>query len=450
MSGVPTTRPPSDVSPGVGLAGLAGLAAWILVCRHWPAIADVFAIPGPRAPLAGPYAAVATLLFTSLPMIGWSLVVDKVHRNPSTGIDWSLRRPIGETLELSITKLAGLWAIWVAIGCFYCLARWYWRGPYLFAMEVIGALAVAMVVLSIPYVIWLDRRLREPRDGAWHMGAMLIGREAWSGAEVARHARAWAIKAFFGAFMISILPPGFATLVTADFGAIAGDPVRLAMIVIEALFVIDVQIGAVGYLLTLRPLDAHIRSANPLLAGWVAALLCYPPFVWGVMGRADVMGYQANVGGWALWMDGNALLLWGWAALLVFLTAIYAWATFAFGIRFSNLTYRGVLTNGPYRFTRHPAYLSKNLFWWCSTLPFLVTNGSIADMVRNTAMLAAVGGIYYWRARTEEAHLLAEDAKYRAYHAWAAEHAPVTRILGRMLGQIRAQLRRGQPAARLS
>jgi len=450
MSGAPTTRPPSDVSPGVGLAGLAGLAAWILVCRHWPAIADAFAIPGPRAPLAGPYAAVASLLFTSLPMIAWSLLVDKVHRNPSTGIDWSLRRPIGETLEVSITKLAGLWATWVAIGCFYCLARWYWRGPYLFAMEVIGALAVAMVVLSIPYVIWLDRRLREPRDGAWHVGAMLIGREAWSGAEVARHARAWAIKAFFGAFMISILPPGFATLVTADFGAIASDPVRLAMIVIEALFVIDVQIGAVGYLLTLRPLDAHIRSANPLLAGWVAALLCYPPFVWGVMGRADVMGYQANVGGWALWMDGQTVLLWGWAALLVFLTAIYAWATFAFGIRFSNLTYRGVLTNGPYRFTRHPAYLSKNLFWWCSTLPFLVTNGSIADMVRNTAMLAAVGGIYYWRARTEEAHLLAEDAKYRAYHAWAAEHAPVTRILGRLLARIRAQLRRGQPAARLS
>jgi protein-S-isoprenylcysteine O-methyltransferase Ste14 len=51
---------------------------------------------------------------------------------------------------------------------------------------------------------------------------------------------------------------------------------------------------------------------------------------------------------------------------MVLLTGIYAWATVAFGLRFSNLTYRGVLTNGPYAFTRHPAYLSKNAFWWMS------------------------------------------------------------------------------------
>ena len=54
---------------------------------------------------------------------------------------------------------------------------------------------------------------------------------------------------------------------------------------------------------------------------------------------------------------------------LLFLTAIYAWATVAFGMRFSNLTYRGILTHGPYRWTRHPAYLSKNLFWWCRRCP---------------------------------------------------------------------------------
>ena len=44
---------------------------------------------------------------------------------------------------------------------------------------------------------------------------------------------------------------------------------------------------------------------------------------------------------------------------LVLLTAIYAWGTVAFGIRFSNLTHRGILTNGPYAWTRHPAYVSE-------------------------------------------------------------------------------------------
>jgi protein-S-isoprenylcysteine O-methyltransferase Ste14 len=114
------------------------------------------------------------------------------------------------------------------------------------------------------------------------------------------------------------------------------------------------------------------------------------------------------------------------------LTGIYAWATVVFGIRFSNLTYRGVLTHGPYRFTRHPAYLSKNLFWWASVLPFLVTNGSTADAIRNTFFLLVVNGIYYWRARTEEAHLLAEDAKYGEYHAWMEQHGLITARLARL------------------
>lgn len=435
MNTAPARRPVSDVSAGVGLSGLVALVAWLLVCRNWAFIGDAFALPGPRAPLSGPYASVATLFFTGAAMTAWSLLVDKVHRRPSTGIDWS-RRNTG-TLDISITKIASLWATWAAIGFFYCVCRWYWDGQYLFAMEVIGAAALPVFVLSIPYVLWLDRHLVSLRDSTWHFGAMLIGREAWDAQEVKKHWRAWAIKGFFGAFMISILPGGFARVVEADFGAILHSPVDLGALTIEALFLIDVQIGTVGYLFTFRPLDAHIRSGNPLLAGWVAALMCYPPFVWGTMGRADVLGYEVNTGGWAHWMAAYDVLLWGWAALMVALTAIYAWATFAFGLRFSNLTYRGVLTNGPYRFTRHPAYLSKNLFWWTSTLPFLVTNGSVSDAVRNTVMLAVVSGIYYWRARTEEAHLLAEDAKYREYHAWMAENALITRAFSKLCERLR-------------
>jgi protein-S-isoprenylcysteine O-methyltransferase Ste14 len=427
--GRPSRRPASDVSAAVGFVGVAGLFVWIMICRNWAGIAEAFGIPGPREPMTGPYAALTTLLFTTTPMIAWSLIVDKVHRHPSTGIDWSRAKPLRSTIDVTITKLAGLWATWAAIGFFYCLGRWYWDGQYLFAMEVIGVCAVPLFVLSIPYVLWLDRYLVEPRDGAWHFGAMLIGREAWDGAQVAKHWRAWAIKGFFTAFMVSILPPGFALVVGGDYAGALHDPIALSRMLIETLFLIDVQIGTVGYLLTFRPLNAHIRSGNPLLAGWVAALMCYPPFVWGMMGRADVLGYEAGVGGWPHWFAGYPPLLWAWAALLVFLTAAYAWATFAFGIRFSNLTYRGVVTNGPYRFTRHPAYLSKNLFWWCSILPFLVINGSLTDMVRNTVMLSVVSGIYYWRARTEEAHLLSEDAKYREYHAWMAQNALITRTI---------------------
>ena len=424
---VPEQCPRSDVSAGVGLAGLVTLILWLLFCRNYGAVADALALPGPHAPMSGPYASVATLLFTGTAMSLWSVLVDKVHRNPSTGIDWSQRRPLRETIDISITKLAGLWSTWAGIGLFYCMGRWYWDGQYLFAMEVIGAVALPAFLLSIPYVLWLDRLMVEPRDGAWHFGAMLIGRERWEPAHVRKHWRAWAIKGFFGAFMISILPGGFGLVVEADFARALPDPVAIGSLLIQLLFLIDVQIGTVGYLFTFRPLDAHIRSGNPFLAGWVAALMCYPPIVWGTIGRADVLGYEVNTRGWDYWLQGHSALLWVWAAMLVFLTGVYAWATFAFGLRFSNLTYRGVLTNGPYRFTRHPAYLSKNLFWWLSTLPFLVTSGSYVDMIRNPILLGIVSAIYFWRAKTEEAHLLAEDPKYAQYHAWMARNALITR-----------------------
>lgn len=427
----PARRPQSDVSGWVGLVGLLTLIGYILFARNFPAVADALGVEQTVGRLSGPYSALLAMALTGLAMAAWSVLVEKVHRRPSTGIDWDNPRSLSDTMDLSITKLAGLWATWFIIGGLYCLGRWYWDGQYLFAMQVLGAAIVPLVVLSVPYVMWIDRLLVNPRDYGWHFGAMLVGREPYDWGEVKKHWRTWIIKGFFTAFMISILPPGFAAVVEANPAEIVADPVRLGVTLFELLFLIDVQIGTVGYILTMRPLDAHIRSGNPYLAGWLAALACYPPLSWGVLG--NILKYEYNTSDWAFWFADYPALLWAWAAWLVFLTAIYAWATVAFGIRFSNLTYRGVITNGPYRFTRHPAYVSKNLFWWCSVLPFLVTNGSTVDMIRNTAFLACVSGIYYWRARTEEAHLLGEDAKYREYHAWMQANGVLTARLARVL-----------------
>ncbi len=446
--------PASDVSAGVGLAGLAGLLVWILFCRSYPEIAEslglVGLLSGERGVLSGPYAALAALIFSAVPMALWSVLVDKVHLRPSTGLDWSLRRPLAEVLPVSVIKLVGLWATWAVLAAFYALARWYWSGPYLFAMEVLSGAILPLVMLSVPYVIWLDRFMVEPRDGAFHFGAFvvgggMIGREQWDSAGLAKHWRAWAIKGFFGAFMISILPPGFAQVVQAQPAQLIANPVEFVMLLVTLLFLVDVQLGTVGYLFTLRPLDSHIRSGNPFLAGWLAALLCYPPFVWGIIGPdQQILSYEFGTPGWAHWLGGSDALLWAWGGVLLFLTGIYAWATVAFGIRFSNLTYRGVLTNGPYRFTRHPAYLAKNLFWWASVMPFLVTSGTWLDAVRNCVFLLVVNGIYAWRARTEEAHLLAEDPKYREYHAWMEEHglitAPLARLRKRITGGVAPRL----------
>ena len=231
----PVSRPTSDVSAGVGLSGLAGLALWVMICRSWGPIADALALPGPHEPLAGPNAAMAALLFSGTPMVLWSLLVDKVHLRASTGIDWKAPRPLRDIVDISITKVAGLWATWSILGFIYCLCRWYWRGQYLFAMDVLtGSRARCCSYLhdSLMCCGWTGCMVN-PRDASWHFGAMLVGREAYDRAEVAHHMRAWAVKGFFCAFMFSILPGGFENIVTLDYRAVLGDPIALGNATVE-------------------------------------------------------------------------------------------------------------------------------------------------------------------------------------------------------------------------
>ena len=75
-------RPKSAVSTGCGVAGLAGLLAWIAYARLHDPVLD------------GPYLGDGrTCSRAAMPMVLWSLIVDKVHRNPSTGIDWDHIKP---------------------------------------------------------------------------------------------------------------------------------------------------------------------------------------------------------------------------------------------------------------------------------------------------------------------------------------------------------------------
>jgi ATP-binding cassette subfamily B protein len=51
----------------------------------------------------------------------------------------------------------------------------------------------------------------------------------------------------------------------------------------------------------------------------------------------------------------NTLIMIGWG--------IFAWASVAIGFKASNLTNRGIVQAGPYRFCRHPAYTVKLFIW---------------------------------------------------------------------------------------
>jgi len=179
---------------------------------------------------------------------------------------------------------------------------------------------------------------------------------------------------------------------------------------------LDVTVAVVGYLASLRLLDTQITSAEPTLLGWVTALVCYPPFL---IFQDLYLRKEMNHEVWpdALYLNYPALSI-TVSVLILGLMLIYTWATFSFGLRFSNLTNRGIICCGPYKYVRHPAYITKNLMWWLALLSafFLLPrqNASRWLILLWGVRLLAGNLIYGLRAWTEERHLMREP-HYREY-----------------------------------
>ena len=90
-----------------------------------------------------------------------------------------------------------------------------------------------------------------------------------------------------------------------------------------------------------------IRDSTAL--GWISALVCYQPF-WSLISR-QYIDYDTGLS-WGVWFHDIPWLYDLWGCLILFTVVVYVWATIAFGARFSNLTHRGIITNGPYRYTK--------------------------------------------------------------------------------------------------
>ncbi len=355
-------------------------------------------------------------------MLLWSVLVDRDYRSPDTGLDYAGPRPRAEALATTSVKIVGLWGTWLVIGALYFVLREYEQEKFRLFFAALLALAPFLLVLSVPYIHFVDRRMREPHDTLWHAGQWFL-RRPHDPAMVLEHARCWAIKGFFLALMVAGLPYQVHYVTGAGWGAVFAGGVDFIRWLIGVVFLVDLSFAVVGYVFTSRLFDAHIRTANPFAMAWIVALICYPPFI--LMGGNGPLNYRDGMS-WLDWLDGRPLVADVWGAMILVLAIIYGWATVAFGLRFSNLTHRGILTNGPYRFFKHPAYLAKNLFWWLVFMPFVSTEGPL-EALRNSALLLIVNLVYWLRAKSEEWHLM-QDPAYRAYCAWMAEHGLLARL----------------------
>lgn len=177
-------------------------------------------------------------------------------------------------------------------------------------------------------------------------------------------------------------------------------------VLIALIFGVDTAYFAFGYAIENSWLRNSVRSVEPTFFGWAVALMCYPPFN-AFFGK--YLGWYAN-DYVRLPTEGLTFAL---RLVSIALFLVYVWATLALGAKCSNLTNRGIVSRGPYRFVRHPAYAAKNLAWIITVLPLL----SSSNLGQSAAALASTGAwafVYFFRAITEERHLLA-DNEYREY-----------------------------------
>ncbi|MBU1200055.1 DUF1295 domain-containing protein, partial [Patescibacteria group bacterium] len=131
---------------------------------------------------------------------------------------------------------------------------------------------------------------------------------------------------------------------------------------LSVIFMIDTLYFAFGYLFEHKLLKNMVRSVEPTLLGWGVALMSYPPFN-STSGR--FLGWYSNDYFFVpvIWID------YLFKILIVILLLLYLWATLSLGTKCSNLTNRGIVSKGAYKYIRHPAYTGKILAWWIMALP---------------------------------------------------------------------------------
>lgn len=412
--------PQSATSFPITLVGLCSLLLMAYYVRHELTL----------TPIA---ATLLLLCALAIPIVILDMTILKVYQRPSTGLDLRIIRNFD--LGSILTKLLGFYVTFAILALLYWLIPLYHSKTYLPFWDMIRIILPLILIWAIPYFIYIDRRMLNSKDGYWQFGALLRGKHReldWN--ILKQYFLAWLVKGFFLPLMLSSLVSGVIFLRTVDLSNFLMSAPLAYTFLLEFLLAIDLLFACIGYTLTLRLTDSHIRSAEPTLGGWLCTIICYEPF-WGLL-YGSYLAYDSDQFAWGNWLSQYPIAYTLWGGCIITLLALYVLSHSTFGIRFSNLTHRGILTNGNYRFTKHPAYVAKNLMWWLMAVPFIPEQGFI-DALRDCVLLFGVNLIYFARARTEERHL-SRDPVYVQY-ALAMNELSIFARLGRVIPYLRYQ-----------
>jgi len=358
------------------------------------------------------------------------IILEYFYRRPQllSSTRFKNNKPTIDKKRIAI-KLLALYTIWSFIAFIYWVFPEYRGSFYQSYWSILLPTLPGLIALSIPYFWFVDQRMENPKDSYYSFGLFLLGKKKFDKPVIIQLFLGWLVKLFFLPLMVVYLSGNINKFndINTSWEFITQDFTHIYDHLWILLFTIDLAFVTIGYVLTLRLFDSHIRSTEPTALGWLSAIICYQPF-FGTL-SALYLAYNLDNYTWGNWLQGqgNDIGYMIWGSIILVLLLIYALSSVMFGIRFSNLTHRGIITNGPFRYSKHPAYLSKNLSWWMISIPFISQSGHFTEVIRACSMLILMNLVYYVRAKTEERHLM-QDPVYQEYALWIDENGLISKI----------------------
>lgn len=349
------------------------------------------------------------------------------------------RQPLSKIFSHSVTTwlgtLAGL-ALTCALWGTLAIYRDAYYAPF---FDILPLILIATPVLSALFILAAESLLGPSVQGGYQLGLVLLGRTREVNWHLVRdNLLMWLLRGFF-------LPINFCELVRA-MGVFRGHELSLlqgswvageyyALIMIYALIIAAVT---PGYLFGARLIGTETKAISSTWFAWVVTLACYAPFEVVVFKNwfnynpvaASPVWFQP----WVQHLQHLPAVLETVGGAIILFALIHLWAEAQFGLRSSNISNRGIITTGAYRFCKHPVYATKCAVWFLLWMPF-VSGTTAFDSLRLTFLFACVCGIYILRALAEE-KLLSADPDYVSYALWMDEHGTF-KFLGSLFPPLR-------------
>jgi isoprenylcysteine carboxyl methyltransferase (ICMT) family protein YpbQ len=366
-------------------------------------------------------------LFVALLVAGLGLVMGtiEIYRAPWRHMQRS-HDPLSDIISRTCVKLLGFFAALAGIIFLYWLFPEYHRDYYNNYFSAAISLLPYLPLVVVPYFFYVEWRLPREYGGAWEAAMFVMGK--WDRIDwhvFSQYALSWLVKGYFLPIMFGDVANNIGYLRLADWNIFSQSFVPAFELLFMGLIHLELIFVAAGYVFTCRLFDSHIRAVEKTLFGWVVAVVSYSPLLSLVYVR--YFGYNTDSINWLSWLADYPALIVAWGSIILALVFLHLWCDACFGVRFSNLTHRGVITNGPYRFSKHPAYVIKNIRWWMVSVPFIALAWD--EAIRFSLLLICVNLLYTLRGYAEE-RMLSQDPTYVAYARWMDRHGAL-RFLGR-------------------